>query len=192
MTRTLRRTLGALLSAVVLLTGAVRIARSAGQEPGPFARADELIEKAIEEAMMIRKQTITEMQQKLDRAIVALHEEALDKYAVVQSITEIVDQVDKMIASLGKLSSSSIEATCGLSPLQSTPSPAVTEMKSRPKNTPVTSPSENSASASGEAAASCSLVNSRVPAVITCSPGRNFSVAGLGVVSVSMNMMPTI
>jgi hypothetical protein len=38
-------------------------------------------------------------------------------------------------------------------------------------------------------AASSSLVNSRVPASMTSCPGRNFSVAGLGVVSVSMNMM---
>ena len=67
--------------------------------------------------------------------------------------------------------------------------PAVTVTKSRPKNTPVTSPSENSASARGEAAASSSLVNSRVAAGITSRPGKNLRVAGLGVVSVSINMM---
>jgi hypothetical protein len=65
----------------------------------------------------------------------------------------------------------------------------VTETKSRPKNTPVTSPRLNSASASGEAAAASSEVNSRVPVAMMTSPGRNFSVAGLGVVSVSMNMI---
>jgi CubicO group peptidase (beta-lactamase class C family) len=34
------------------LTGAGRIARGAGQGPGPFARADELIEKAIEDSKL--------------------------------------------------------------------------------------------------------------------------------------------
>src|SRR3954453_8672293 len=52
MTRTLRRTLGALLLTVVLLTGAERIARGTGQGPGPFFRADQLIEKAIEESKL--------------------------------------------------------------------------------------------------------------------------------------------
>jgi hypothetical protein len=75
-----------------------------------------------------------------------------------------------------------------LSADQSAPGAAVTETKSLPKNTPVTSPVSNSASASGEASASSGVVNSRVPALITCRPGRNLSVAGLGVVSVSMNM----
>ena len=79
--------------------------------------------------------------------------------------------------------------TCGFRLDHSTPGPAVTATKSRPKNTPVTSPSENRPSARGEAAASSSLVNSRVDAGITSLPGRNFSVAGLGVVSVSMNMI---
>ena len=45
---------------------------------------------------------------------------------------------------------------------------------------------------SGEAAAACSSVNSRVPDAMTSRPGRNLSVAGLGVVSVSMNMVLTM
>lgn len=80
--------------------------------PWPWEKRTSLkLQSQIEEAMMVRKQSITEMQHKLERAIVALHEEALDKYEVVTAITEIIDQVDKMIQSLGKLSSSSIEAT---------------------------------------------------------------------------------
>jgi hypothetical protein len=66
--------------------------------------------------------------------------------------------------------------------------PAVTETKSPPKNTPVTSPVSNSACASGDASASSGETKSRVPEGITRCPGRNLSVAGLGVVSVSMNM----
>ena len=80
--------------------------------PWPWEKRISLkLQSQIEEAMMVRKQSITEMQHKLERAIVSLHEEALDKYEVVIAITEIIDQVDKMINALGKLSSSSIEAT---------------------------------------------------------------------------------
>jgi hypothetical protein len=68
------------------------------------------------------------------------------------------------------------------------PGAIVTETKSRPNRISVTSPSENSACANGEASASSGEVNARVPLAITCSPGRNLSVAGFGVVSVSMNM----
>src|SRR3546814_19259364 len=55
----------------------------------------------------------------------------------------------------------------GLSPRHSTPGAAVTDTKSLPKNTPVTSPSPNSASASGEASPSSGLAKSRVPASVT-------------------------
>src|SRR3546814_8854525 len=65
---------------------------------------------------------------------------------------------------------------------------AVTEMKSLPKKTPCTSPREKSASASGETSASSGVAKSRVPDSMTWRPGRNLSVAGLGVISVSMSM----
>ena len=68
------------------------------------------------------------------------------------------------------------------------PGAIVTETKSRPKKTPVTSPNEKSALASGDASASSGLAKSRVPASITARPGRNLSVAGLGVDSVSISM----
>ena len=44
------------------------------------------------------------------------------------------------------------------------------------------------ACASGEASASSGEAKSRVPDVMTGCPGRNFRVAGFGVISVSMNM----
>jgi hypothetical protein len=66
--------------------------------------------------------------------------------------------------------------------------PAVTDTKSRPKNTPSTSPVEKMAWASGEASASSGVAKSRVPLAITVSPGRNFRVRGLGVVSVWISM----
>jgi hypothetical protein len=68
------------------------------------------------------------------------------------------------------------------------PGAAVTETKSRPKNTPSTSPVANSPAASGEAAADASSGKSRVPASITAKPGRNLRVAGLGVCSVRISM----
>ena len=46
------------------------------------------------------------------------------------------------------------------------------------------------ACASGEASASSGDAKSRVPDGMTFRPGRNLSVAGFGVVSVSMNMAP--
>src|SRR5687768_6406543 len=78
--------------------------------------------------------------------------------------------------------------TCGFRSFHSTLGAAVTEMKSRPKKTPATSPVEKRASASGEASASSGLAKSRVPLSITRSPGRNLRVAGLGVVSVWISM----
>src|SRR6476646_10798789 len=68
------------------------------------------------------------------------------------------------------------------------PSPLVTLMKSEPKNTPVTPSISNSRVASGEPSVSSPARNSRVPSPSTGRPGMNFSVAGLGVASVWMNM----
>jgi hypothetical protein len=80
--------------------------------PWPWEKRTSLkLQSQIEESEMDRKQHITEMHTQMERAIRSLYEEALDKYEVVMAITEIIDQVDKMIQSLGKLSSSSIEAT---------------------------------------------------------------------------------
>ena len=66
--------------------------------------------------------------------------------------------------------------------------PAMYLKKLAPKNTPVTSPVSNRACASGLASASSGEAKSRVPEGMTCRPGRNLSVDGLGVVSVSINM----
>jgi hypothetical protein len=52
MTRTLRRTLGGTPFGSRAAGGRGRIARGAGQGPGTFARADELIERAIEESKL--------------------------------------------------------------------------------------------------------------------------------------------
>src|SRR5271166_379003 len=68
------------------------------------------------------------------------------------------------------------------------PSVLVTEMKSLAKNTPETPGSSISALASGERSASAGSRASNVPSSITTRPGRNLSVAGLGVASVWMNM----
>src|SRR6476620_7919255 len=68
------------------------------------------------------------------------------------------------------------------------PSPLVTLMKSEPKNTPVTPSISNSRVASGEPSVSSPARNSKVPSPSTVRPGMNFSVAGLGVASVWMNM----
>ena len=66
----------------------------------------------------------------------------------------------------------------------------VTEMKSEPRNTPVTPGSANSAEASGETAAASAVRKSRGSPTSTSRPGRNFRVAGLGVASVWMNIGP--
>src|SRR5437588_2975942 len=68
------------------------------------------------------------------------------------------------------------------------PAVLVTATKSEPKNTPEIPAISNRRSASGDwAAASLSRMSS-VPLVSTGRPGRNLSVAGLGVGSVWMNM----
>src|SRR5918993_959883 len=84
--------------------------------------------------------------------------------------------------------SSSMPTTSGSSSSHETPGPAVTEMKSPPKNTPSTMPVANRAEASGEASAVSRSAKSRLPASITVSPGRNLRVAGLGVCSVRISM----
>ena len=84
--------------------------------------------------------------------------------------------------------SSRIASTCGLRSLQPTPGAAVTVTKSPPKKTFTTSPVSKIACASGLASAASGLANSRVPCCMTGWPGRNLRLAGLGVVSVSMNM----
>src|SRR5436190_1386143 len=68
----------------------------------------------------------------------------------------------------------------------------VTEMKSDPKNTPLTPPISNSRSASGDCAAAALSRMSRVPWDRTARPGRNLSAAGLGVGSVWMNMVGSL
>ena len=67
-------------------------------------------------------------------------------------------------------------------------SPLVTEMKSEPRNTPRTPLMSNRRAASGEASASFLSVKSAVPSASTGLPGMNFSVAGLGVASVWINI----
>ena len=64
------------------------------------------------------------------------------------------------------------------------PSRLVMEMKSEPKKTPPTFGISNNAAASGDCAAAVLSGMSRVPVSSTGRPGRNFSVAGLGVASV--------
>src|SRR5687768_8155960 len=86
--------------------------------------------------------------------------------------------------------SSKTPTTSGSRSSQATPGEAVTEMKSRPKNTPSTRPVSNSADASGEDCAVSASGKSRLPASITGCPGRNLRVAGLGVCSVRINMLP--
>src|SRR5262245_57239223 len=68
------------------------------------------------------------------------------------------------------------------------PSRLVTVMKSEPKKTRSTSGMAKRRVASGERAPAWASGKSTVPAVMTSRPGRNFKVAGLGVVSVCMNM----
>ena len=76
----------------------------------------------------------------------------------------------------------------GLSCGQSAPD-LVTVMKSEPRKTPPTPWISNSRSASGDWAASALSRISSVPVSSTVRPGRNLSVAGLGVTSVWMNMV---
>src|SRR6185312_10980814 len=64
----------------------------------------------------------------------------------------------------------------------------LTETKSAPKNTCVTPSRPKSRSASGERVAASVSAKLAVPCSITVRPGRNLRVAGLGVVSVSMNI----
>ena len=68
------------------------------------------------------------------------------------------------------------------------PSVLVTEMKSEPKKTPPTLGISNRRPASGDWPAASRLGMSSVPESSTGRPGRNFSVAGLGVASVWMNI----
>ncbi len=78
--------------------------------------------------------------------------------------------------------------TAGFMCFQSS-SPLVTEMKSEPKKTRLTPGTANRALASGERAAASRVGKSAtVPSPMTSRPGRNFSVAGLGVDSVWMNI----
>jgi hypothetical protein len=64
----------------------------------------------------------------------------------------------------------------------------VTEMKSLPKNTPLTLGRPNRRSASGDCTAASLFGMSSVPWPSTGLPGRNFRVAGFGVASVWMNI----
>src|SRR6185437_8351896 len=77
----------------------------------------------------------------------------------------------------------------GLSVVQDAPSSLLTVMKSAPKKTPVTPSSANSRVAKGERVAASASAKFAVPCSITVRPGRNLRVAGLGVVSVSMNIV---
>src|SRR4051812_45507557 len=77
----------------------------------------------------------------------------------------------------------------GLSGCQSRDASLVTVMKSEPRNTAVTPAMPNRRCASGERPASAALVKVAVPWGMTARPGRNLRVAGLGVVSVWMNIV---
>src|SRR5258705_4341394 len=68
------------------------------------------------------------------------------------------------------------------------PSRLVTVTKSEPKKTRSTSGMAKSRTASGERLQAAASGKSTVPSLMTSRPGRNFKVAGLGVVSVWMNM----
>src|ERR1044072_8643888 len=68
------------------------------------------------------------------------------------------------------------------------PSAFVTVMKSEPRNTPLTFATSNRRSASGDFTASALSRISSVPVASTVRRGRNLRVAGLGVVSVWMNI----
>ena len=68
------------------------------------------------------------------------------------------------------------------------PSDLVTDTKSEPKKTPDTPSIENRAWASAGLAGRLRVADVERACSITVLPGRNFRVAGLGVVSVSMNM----
>jgi hypothetical protein len=64
------------------------------------------------------------------------------------------------------------------------PSVLVTEIKSDPKKTPLTLGISKRCAAKGDCAALSLVGMSRVPFSSTLRPGRNLSVAGLGVASV--------
>jgi hypothetical protein len=76
----------------------------------------------------------------------------------------------------------------GLACSQAVAASFVTVTKSEPKNTPVTPATAKIRCASGDFAAASALWKSAVPTSSTVWPGRNFSVAGFGVVSVWMNI----
>ena len=79
-------------------------------------------------------------------------------------------------------------STRGFSSNHSAASALATVMKSAPRKTPVTPGKPKRRLAKGERAAASASGKLAVPGAITARPGRNLSVAGLGVVSVSMNM----
>src|ERR1700733_8999024 len=79
--------------------------------------------------------------------------------------------------------------TAGLSRYQSSASSLLTEMKSEPRNTPTTPGTPKRRCARGERSQSSALVKLAEPTGMTARPGRNLSEAGLGVCSVSMNMV---
>src|ERR1700704_3481908 len=76
----------------------------------------------------------------------------------------------------------------GLMCCHSSPSLLVTEMKSEPRNTPVTPSTPNRRCASGEVVAADLSRKSTVPSPSTVLPGMNLSGAGLGVGSDWANM----
>src|SRR5579875_1181209 len=79
-------------------------------------------------------------------------------------------------------------STAGFNSDHELSSALLTETKSAPKNTCVTPSRPKRRSARGERVAASASAKFAVPSSITVRPGRNFKVAGLGVVSVSMNM----
>src|SRR4051812_45669383 len=76
----------------------------------------------------------------------------------------------------------------GLSTSQLASGLLVTVMKSDPRDMAVTPSTRNNSSASGESFVSFSEVKNSVPDGMTGRPGLNFSVNGLGVCSVCMNI----
>ena len=76
----------------------------------------------------------------------------------------------------------------GLICCHSAASALVTVTKSVPKKTPVTPSAAKMRLAKGDFTAASALGKSAVPISSTVWPGRNFSVAGLGVLSVWMNI----
>src|SRR3546814_3674886 len=68
----------------------------------------------------------------------------------------------------------------------------VTVTKSAPRNTPSTPGTVNRRLASGEASASAAAMKLTLASGSTSRPGRNFRVAGFGVVSVWINMIGSV